>query len=267
MGRTRSNKSFGDSAPAPKLEYEIGRCGLRGSKPTCTDFGVGQKRNVLHPTAYFCSNCSWYENEVMAGKGKRVKRNSQSYRCVSNHYDWVYPREKWTVSSNKFMTVQEIKEEERKRKREETLNARAERKRKCLAFSISVILEEEEDAQEDAAALSYAKENTKGDLAVSEDDTEVCEEIVAPPDCLSGRNVGASHDDNQPEMIKRLKEQVELLENALNRRRKSECRWKNKYEEQMLKDGVPCGSTLVECATRAIEQLMQSENQFVEICG
>jgi len=30
---------------------------------------------------------------------------------------------------------------------------------------------------------------------------------------------------------------------------------------------VPCGSTPVECATRAVERLMQSENQFVEICG
>jgi len=108
MGRTRSNTVFGDTGPVPQLDFEKGRRGLRGTKPTCTDFGVDQKRNVLHPAGYFCSNCYWYENEVMAGRGKRVKRNSQAYACQSNHYDWVYPREKWTVLRNRFMSVKEI---------------------------------------------------------------------------------------------------------------------------------------------------------------
>jgi len=123
MGRTRSNMSFGDTGPVPKLDFEKGRRGLRGSTPTCIDFGVGWKRNVLHPSGYFCSNCYWYENEVMAGRSRRVKRNSHAYACQSNHYDWAYPREKWTVCGKNFMSVQEIREEEDRLQKEEVANA------------------------------------------------------------------------------------------------------------------------------------------------
>jgi len=115
MGRTCSNTSFGDKTPAPRLDFNKGGCVLCGRAPvapTCTDFGVGNKRNVLHPTGYFCSNCYWYENEIMAGRGKRIKCDSQAYACQSNHYDWAYPREKWTVKGNHFMSANEIRSEE-----------------------------------------------------------------------------------------------------------------------------------------------------------
>ncbi len=71
MGRTRVNTSFGDTAPAPRLEFEKGQRGLHGSKPTCMDFGVGYKRKILHPSGYFCSNCYWYENEITAEEGRK----------------------------------------------------------------------------------------------------------------------------------------------------------------------------------------------------
>jgi len=117
MGRMRSNTSFGNTTPAPKLDFERGWHGLCSRKPTCTDFGIGHKRNVLHPSGYFCSNCKWYENAVMAGQGNRVKHDSQAYACQANHYDWAYPREKWTVVGNHFMPIHKIeKEEERLQK-------------------------------------------------------------------------------------------------------------------------------------------------------
>ena len=99
MGRTRSNKLFGNTDPPPKLEFE--KChSQQGTNPTCTDFGVGQKQLVLHPTGYFCSNCDWYECQIMSGGGKWIKRDSHVYACQANHYDWVYPQEKWTVMGN-----------------------------------------------------------------------------------------------------------------------------------------------------------------------
>jgi len=109
MGRTCTNTAFGDTGPAPRLEFEKGQRGLRGSLPTCMDFGVESKRNILHPSGFFCSNCKWYENEISSGKTKKIKRDSHAYACQANHYDWVYPREKWTVKGgNQFMPVEEI---------------------------------------------------------------------------------------------------------------------------------------------------------------
>jgi len=34
------------------------------------------------------------------------------YVHQANHYDWVYPQEKWTVLGNHFLTVNEIHQEE-----------------------------------------------------------------------------------------------------------------------------------------------------------
>jgi len=90
MGRTRSNKLFGNTDPPPKLDFEK-RYSRRGTNPTCTDFGVGEKRLVLHPMGYFCSNCDWYECQITSGGGKRIKRDNCVYACQANHYYWVYP--------------------------------------------------------------------------------------------------------------------------------------------------------------------------------
>ena len=128
MGRTRSSKSFGDTSPPPKFEFDKRRS-RRGTNPTCTDFGVGQKRLILHPSGYFCSNCEWYKNQVMSGGGKRIKRDSRVYACQANHYDWVYPREKWTVSGgNQFMSVDEIRKEEERSQRESEVEKRVYKK-------------------------------------------------------------------------------------------------------------------------------------------
>jgi len=129
MGRTRSNKSFGDSNPPPKLEYEKHHS-QRGTNPTCTDFGVGQKWLSLHPSGYFCSNCEWYENQIMSGAGKWIKQDSQVYACQANHYDWVYPQENWIVSGNQFMSVEDIQNEEEQCWCEEVVENRACRKHK-----------------------------------------------------------------------------------------------------------------------------------------
>jgi len=69
MGGTIKNKSFGDTNPPPKLEFEK-CCSRRGANPMCTNFFFVCKQLVLHPTGYFCSNCKWYENQIMSGGGK-----------------------------------------------------------------------------------------------------------------------------------------------------------------------------------------------------
>jgi len=48
----------------------------------------------------------------MSGGGKRIKHDSHVYACQATHYNWVYPQEKWTVSPNQFMSVDEICKEE-----------------------------------------------------------------------------------------------------------------------------------------------------------
>jgi len=87
MGRTRSNKQFGNTDAAPKLEFEK-RWSQRGStNPTCIHFGVSSKRRILYPTCYFCSNCKWYKDQISSGGGTRIKHDGQKYACQANHYD------------------------------------------------------------------------------------------------------------------------------------------------------------------------------------
>jgi len=70
MERITSNKQFGNTDPAPKLEFKKWK-GWRGTNPTCMHFGVGPNRLILHPSGYFCNTCEWYENQVVSG-GKRI---------------------------------------------------------------------------------------------------------------------------------------------------------------------------------------------------
>jgi len=48
----------------------------------------------------------------MSDGGKQIKRDSHVYACQANHYNWVYPQEKWVVMGNWFLTVDEIHQEE-----------------------------------------------------------------------------------------------------------------------------------------------------------
>jgi len=84
----------------------------------------------------------------MAGNGKRIRCNSHAYAFQFNHYDWAYPHEKWTVSGNKFMTVEEICQEEDRIQKQELANAQALQKQKhqMISLSLSLALEEEDDA-------------------------------------------------------------------------------------------------------------------------
>ncbi len=41
-----------------------------------------------------------------------MNKERQLCSCQTNHYDWVHPREKWTVAGNWFLTVNEIHQEE-----------------------------------------------------------------------------------------------------------------------------------------------------------
>jgi len=91
MGRTRSNKQFGNTDPTPTLEFERRRSQRGGTNPTCIHFGVGPKRLILYPTGYFCRNCEWYEDQISSGGGNRIKCDSHKYGCQAKHYDWVYP--------------------------------------------------------------------------------------------------------------------------------------------------------------------------------
>jgi len=43
---------------------------------------------------------------------ERIKQDSHVYACQANHYNWVYPQEKWKVSRNQFMSVKDTQKEE-----------------------------------------------------------------------------------------------------------------------------------------------------------
>jgi len=43
--------------------------------------------------------------------------------------------------------------------------------------------------------------------------------------------------------------------------------WRNQYGELMEKEVEDKGSIMIECATDAVEHLMQSENQFMKVSG
>jgi len=229
MGRTRSNTSFGDTKPAPRVDLNKGQRSLRSKAPifpTCLDFGVNIKRKVLHPTGYFCWNCKWYEDAIMSGSGgNKVKQDSQRYACRANHYDWAYPREKWTVIGNHFMSANEIRSEEARLQQEEIANARASRKRRHEAISISDVLEDDgEDNMVEKAALedagqevSVITDKANGGLCSDADDTDACEVAVSPAVVFNvNDNAIAGIDNNHPQItLDRLREQVAQLENTV----------------------------------------------------
>ena len=271
MGRTRANTAFGDTGPAPRLEFEKGRRGLRGSLPTCMDFGVESKRNILHPSGFFCSNCKFYENEISSGKTKKIKRDSHAYACQANHYDWVYPREKWTVSGNQFMSVEEIRQEEERIQKQERADTRAARKRKHEAISISFPLDEEDDVME--GAPSQKNIPNEGDIDSSDNNDESQEIAVLPSLLLAYNNASnvdnqpASNVDNQPVIIQKLREQIAVLELKIAGLRRSVCRWRNRCKDLSENEVGANGSTLIECANDAVEHLMPSECRFLQVSG
>ena len=81
MGRTRSNKQFGNTDTAPKLEFKKCQSQRGSTNPACIHFGVGSKRLILYPTGYFCSNCKSYEDHISSGGGKKIKCDGQKYAC------------------------------------------------------------------------------------------------------------------------------------------------------------------------------------------
>ncbi len=279
MGRTRSNKTFGDSKPPPKLEFEKRRSG-RGANPTCTHFGVGQKRIILHPSGYFCSNCEWYESQILSGGGKRIKRDSRMYACQANHYDWVYPREKWTVSGNHFMSVEDIRKEEERCRLKEVAEKRARRKQKYEAMisDLATVTADDEDnsvvagvlmANDEEADESACEFVIDGDNNIGLSDGE-CSDAAPEVALLGATNMVSNMQqmtaaNNHTVIIEKLKESVAALRKELRHMQQHAQRWKTRYMEVAGAHGE--GAHLVECASKAIEQLMHSEDRYMRSSG
>jgi len=202
MGRTRSNTSFGDTGPAPKLDFEKGGCGLHGTNPSCTDFGVGYTWHVLHPSGYFCSNCRWYKNEVMARTAKKVKRDSHAYACQANHYDWATPEKNGqSLAETASCLLQKIPEEEECLQKEKVTNIRALCKRKHQAM----FLFEEEDLTEEVASSSGKEATVSINETTCSNNTNKSGEITAPPFLLIPDH-NANDANNHSDVIWQLRE-------------------------------------------------------------
>ncbi len=86
-------------------KYDPGRATRANPNPFCTHFG--KMRQSIYPTAFFCSNCEWWEKEVDVCN-KRVSRQSKTYSCMAKHYSWLVPRPLWTVSNNRMLSKEEV---------------------------------------------------------------------------------------------------------------------------------------------------------------
>jgi len=231
MGRTRSNKSFGDTGPPPIFEFEKRRS-RRGTNPTCTDFGVLQKRLILYPSAFFCSNCEWYENQVTSGGGNRISRDSRYFACQANHYDWVYPREKWTVlGGNQFMSVDEICKEEQRSQRESELEKRGSKKRKhhIMIREVATI----DDDESDSVIIAENAADKSGDVSCDKEYSNAPSEVVV----LAASSKAADIlEQQQSTTIADLEKQVAALEKQLHQARQNAEHWKTRYMEKVAVD-------------------------------
>jgi len=168
------------------------------------------------------------------------------------------------------MSANKIRSEEARLQQEEIANVRALRKRRHKAISISVVLEDDgEDNMVEKAALedvgpkfSVTTDKANGGLCSDADDANACEVAVSPAVVFNvNDNAIAGIDNNHPQRtMDRLREQVAQLENTVVRLRKSECRWRKKYDDLLQDAFLFNGSTLKECADNAVEYLMKSEN-------
>jgi len=288
MGRTRSNKSFGDPNPAPRLEFEIG-WSQRGTNPTCTHLGVGSKQLALYPSGYFCSNCEWYERQITSSTGTWIRQDSQKYACQANHYDWVYPHKKWTVSGNKFMSVEDIQYEEERCRLEEAAEKRACRKRKYDQSPIideSLISTAGNDDNNNSHSVMSIQAPRMQESVVDEDakisdgddsDGDTCCNTSSDEDVLLGHKVTLTNDaqdvmakpgtlstNHTEETVVYLKKRIAALKKKLEQTQQNMRRWKRKCLESVaVSSGVVPGEGVhvVQCASTAIEQLMHSEEQ------
>jgi len=294
MGRTRSNKLFGNTDPPPKLEFEKRRS-CRGSNPTCTHFGVANKRRFIYPSGFFCCNCEWYESQITSGAGNRIKRDSQKYACQAYHYDWVYPREKWTVSGNKFMSVEDIQYEEERCRLEEAAEKRACRKRKYDQSPIideSLISTAGNDDNNNSHSVMSIQAPRMQESVVDEDakisdgddsDGDTCCNTSSDEDVLLGHKVTLTNDaqdvmakpgtlstNHTEETVVYLKKRIAALKKKLEQTQQNMHRWKRKCLESIaVSSGVVAGEGVhvVQCASTAIEQLMHSEEQYMYSSG
>jgi hypothetical protein len=78
------------STPTKEQLVKLDRA-KRSAKPTCLHFGYGKKEaEILFPNHFFCSHCECYIEAILAGS-KRVKRDSENFRCEGNHTNWIAP--------------------------------------------------------------------------------------------------------------------------------------------------------------------------------
>jgi len=297
MGRTRLNKLFGNTGPGPKLKFE--KCQSCGTNPTCTHFGVGCKQLALYPFGYFCSNCKWYERQITSGTGKQIRQDSQKYACQANHYDWVYPHKKWTVSGNKFMSVEDIQNEEEWCQLEEAAEKRP--CQKCKHDQAPAIIDDtltstaaNDDNNNNHSVMSMqAPANDVVGVQVSsidEDgkisdgdnsDGDPCCNMPSDEVVLLGQGVTFTNDvpdgkvqpetlaDNDTEeTVVYLKERIVALKKELEQMQQNMHSWKRKCLESVaVSSGVVPGEGVhvVQCASTAIEQLMHSEEQYMHV--
>jgi len=101
-----ASKANASSAHPPMINnmYDPGRATRMNQNPVCTHFT--KMRHSIYPSAFFCMNCEWWENEV-DHCNKRASRQSQTYACRAKHYSWLVPRPLWTVSRGRMLTKEE----------------------------------------------------------------------------------------------------------------------------------------------------------------
>jgi len=176
------------------------------------------------------------------------------------------------------MSVKQIKEEEERRQKEAVEHARAAKKRKHQGISVSFLLEELEDEQEvieeaaseaiDGASKTVTNLDVSNDGQASDDDREECGMLRTPPVLLlASQNASANHVDNQTEIIEKLTKRVAFLEKEMIHLERSMLRWRSKYKDVTQNKLEETGSTLIESVHKAVDVLMRSEDQYMELSG
>jgi hypothetical protein len=82
---TRSKRTYESSVSTPPPKRRLRRDG----GPYCTDFGRYRKDWWRGKGYFFCSPCDLYENEHSSNK--RIKRDSNKFRCKAKHTSFAYP--------------------------------------------------------------------------------------------------------------------------------------------------------------------------------
>ncbi len=173
------------------------------------------------------------------------------------------------------MSVEDIRREEERCRLEQVAEKRASRKRKHQAL-ISDATTSANDADNSVVTMIGSKKSGQID-SKSSDDGECIDAPVqilfvganeqVPSDVQPGTFVANNH----TETIAHLKERITVLKKELFRTQQKVHHWKTKYIESIAvnkkSEARGEGPHVVQCASTAIEELMQSEHRYMRASG